>query len=426
MRIGLQTWGTEGDVAPFLALAGGLRQAGHAVTLLVTAIDDRDHGPRARELGIAFQQVGGPFGHGTDPYALTASHRPTWQLRALLRRFHEPFAAELLEAGDALCSDHDIVVGHMLNRTLHSAALTHGTPRVAVAFSPQAIPGSRPPLARSLGPLLDAALWRLGDAAMTHMFYPRSTQLHARRGLPTVRSLLNEVFRSPVLNLVAASPVLVPVPDDVPCTRVTGAWAGEAAGPPVDAAVLGFLASGPPPVYLTFGSCAAYAPQAAFDLLAGAARLAGVRAIVQVDGPLALSAPTRDLLVVSRTRHATVMPRCAMVVHHGGAGTVHAVARAGVPSVVVPHAFDQAWWADRLVALGTAASPLPRYQATPALLAERIRQTCADRVMAERAREVAHRMRGEDGVADAVQAIGALRPVGRPFSPVPRRGSSSR
>jgi hypothetical protein len=43
MKIGLQTWGSEGDVQPFTALAAGLTRAGHEVTLLVTDNAGRDY-----------------------------------------------------------------------------------------------------------------------------------------------------------------------------------------------------------------------------------------------------------------------------------------------------------------------------------------------------------------------------------------------
>jgi sterol 3beta-glucosyltransferase len=38
MNIVIQTWGFEGRVRPFLALAAGLRAAGHDVTLAVTHV----------------------------------------------------------------------------------------------------------------------------------------------------------------------------------------------------------------------------------------------------------------------------------------------------------------------------------------------------------------------------------------------------
>ena len=42
MKIGLQAWGSEGDIQPFTALAAGLVKAGHSVTLVVTDNIGRD------------------------------------------------------------------------------------------------------------------------------------------------------------------------------------------------------------------------------------------------------------------------------------------------------------------------------------------------------------------------------------------------
>ncbi|MBK9273780.1 MAG: glycosyltransferase family 1 protein [Flavobacteriales bacterium] len=409
MRIGLQTWGTEGDIAPFVVLAEGLQRAGHQVTLVHTSLDDGEHPRRLAGTGVVVHRVGGPFGRSVDPYALTTSASPTWQLRALLARFHEPIAAELLEAGEALCRDNDIVVGHMLSRTLHTAALVNDTPRVSVAFSPQAIPGVLPPLGRSLGAWADAALWRLGDAVMTRTLYPVSERLQRQRGLPAFGSLLTEGFRSPVLNLVAASPALIPVLE-APATVVTGAWTPSASlqEPALEEEVAAFLRAGSPPVHLTFGSCTTYAARDAWSLMKGAVERAGVRAIVQVDPALGRVNGHTDLLVLHRAPHAALFPRCAAVVHHGGAGTTHAVARAGAPSVVVPHGFDQPWWARRLHALGVAPRPLPRRSATADLLAGRIREVLNTASYTRTAGQLRSRMDDERGVAAAVDAIGRL------------------
>lgn len=427
MRIGLQTWGTEGDVAPFVVLAEGLQRAGHQVTLVHTSLDDGEHPRRLAGTGVVVHRVGGPFGRSVDPYALTTSASPTWQLRALLARFHEPLAGALLEAGEALCRSNDLVVGHMLSRTLHTAAVVHGTPRVSVALSPQAIPGVLPPLGRSLGAWTDAALWRLGDAVMTRMLYPTSERLHRERGLPPLNSLLTDGFRSPVLNLVAASPALIPALE-APATVVTGAWTPSPTGleQSLDEGIAAFLQAGPPPVHLTFGSCTTYAAREAWSLMKGAVERAGVRAIVQVDPALGRVNGHTDLLVLHRAPHAALFPRCAAVVHHGGAGTTHAVARAGAPSVVVPHGFDQPWWARRLHALGVAPRPLPRRSATADALAGRIREVLDTPSYARRAEQIRSRMDDERGVAAAVEAIDRLAHGGSRFSPGPRPGPSSR
>merc|ERR1712045_888582 len=42
--------------------------------------------------------------------------------------------------------------------------------------------------------------------------------------------------------------------------------------------------------------------------------------------------------------HEWLMPRCSLIVHHGGCGTTAASLRAGKPVVVTPVAHDQFYW----------------------------------------------------------------------------------
>jgi UDP:flavonoid glycosyltransferase YjiC (YdhE family) len=58
MRIGIQTWGTEGDVRPFIALAGGLSAAGHDVTLAVTEITNQQFSAFGERMNFKIRHVG--------------------------------------------------------------------------------------------------------------------------------------------------------------------------------------------------------------------------------------------------------------------------------------------------------------------------------------------------------------------------------
>ena len=57
MRIALQTWGSDGDVRPLVALAAGLKAAGHVPTLVVTSVDDKDYRPVCTALGVDLRMV---------------------------------------------------------------------------------------------------------------------------------------------------------------------------------------------------------------------------------------------------------------------------------------------------------------------------------------------------------------------------------
>ena len=150
---------------------------------------------------------------------------------------------------------------------------------------------------------------------------------------------------------LAADAALAPVPA-TPGREIfqTGTWV-LADRTPLPADLEAFLESGEPPILVGFGSM-----PAAGDMtrrLIGAARAVGRRIIVSrgwADLDLIDDAP--DCMAVGDVSHDVLFPRVAAVVHHGGAGTTAAAARAGVPQVITPMFGDQFYWASRIVDLG--------------------------------------------------------------------------
>src|SRR5262249_8168234 len=101
-----------------------------------------------------------------------------------------------------------------------------------------------------------------------------------------------------------------------------------------------------------------------------------------------------------------LFPRVAAVVHHGGLGTSHCAARAGVPQVAVPFMGDQYFWGNRLWQVGAAHRPIPRRSVTAAALSTAIKTVLSDGSMRQQAADCAVRMAAEHGVASAVPFIG--------------------
>ena len=99
--------------------------------------------------------------------------------------------------------------------------------------------------------------------------------------------------------------------------------------------------------------------------------------------------------------HDWLFPRCAAIVHHGGAGTVGAALRAGIPMIVVAHMADQAFWADKARRLGVAAEPMGPQALGAGRLGRVLNATLSDGQMAQRAAEVGVRVRRENGAAVA-------------------------
>jgi UDP:flavonoid glycosyltransferase YjiC (YdhE family) len=157
---------------------------------------------------------------------------------------------------------------------------------------------------------------------------------------------------------------------------------------------------------MTIGSMSAADPsnEETTRLFTEAAMLAGCRAIVQTGSPPVEPGPP-DVLYIQQAEHHLVFPRCAAVVHHGGAGTSHAASRAGRPSIVVEHVTDQAFWGGVLHRAGIAPAVLHRRTVNAAVLARAITAVLSSSAMQEKARGIGESMRREDGVKRAVGLI---------------------
>jgi UDP:flavonoid glycosyltransferase YjiC (YdhE family) len=204
--------------------------------------------------------------------------------------------------------------------------------------------------------------------------------------------------------LVGCSPTLLARPADwPPNVAVTGVWqlpAGEGFTPP--RALLDFLAAGPAPVYIGFGSMAGIDRGTLVDTIAAVA--SGRRVLFHPGwSGIDSSRLPPDVFVLDDTPHDWLFPRTALVVHHGGAGTSHAAARAGVPSVVVPFAGDQFFWARRMALRGIAAA-CPAAGLDSARLVQAV-AAASQPAMREEARRVGQAMREEDGVRTAVDLL---------------------
>ena len=115
---------------------------------------------------------------------------------------------------------------------------------------------------------------------------------------------------------------------------------------------------------------------------------------------------SEDVFVTGPVTHPKLFPRVAAVVHHGGAGTTTAAARAGVPQLIVPHVFDQFYFAKRLVELGVAPPPLPRTRLDGPALAAALAPILDNEFLSQRAAELGTRLRRErDAGPDPATAI---------------------
>ena len=399
MRIALATVGTTGDVRPFAILARALADRGHSVTAVSWPI----HRAALAQPGVRVE-VAGPHADPAriDSVAAEAAARGPMDQVAILRDFHladgEAHARRLRE----ILPGHDIVLLHGIHALAHAAVMDEGLRWASAVFDPVLLPtdSAPPPGMPGLGPA-NRLTWWLLDRALARTGRPLDSLLaragSGQRGLPLFRA------RSPMLHVVACSPSIARVPPDLPPgTVVTGAWTDRSAPEALPDALEAFLADGPPPIVVTFGSMRGVPPdvlRAAVDCMLDAGRRVVVQGLLG-DGP-----GSPSLLRLGAVDHRALFGRAKVVVHHGGAGTTHAVVAAGVPSVVVPHVGDQRYWAHRLHRLGVAPHPVALKGLVDAGLAEPALTVAADPALHDAARALAARVGAEDGVGATVALL---------------------
>jgi UDP:flavonoid glycosyltransferase YjiC (YdhE family) len=169
-----------------------------------------------------------------------------------------------------------------------------------------------------------------------------------------------------------------------------------------------FFETGAPPVYITFGSMIASDPnpREITRLLINAVRGAGCRAIIQSNWHELADLPEfPEIYRIDSAPHHQIFPHCALVVHHGGAGTTQAATTAGCPSVIVEHASDQPLWGSVLQREGLAPHLLHRRSITARKPARAIKMVLHKPDMNEKAKAIASIMQQEDGVTRAIKLI---------------------
>lgn len=403
MRVLLAPHGTRGDVQPILALAFALRARGHDPWFVLPSdfVDwIRASGFHAVPNGVAMEAI---------MYAPTAALQSRrWQFR----HFKEHAARMFQPIADA-SEGADLIVGAGAQIVTASIAEWRDVPHANIAFCPCAVPSgvAPPPVLRTqaLPAWLNRALWQLGGAAADFGLRGAINRGRAALELAPTTSPLRDLIASCVI--VAADRDLAPLGDDVlPTVVATDAWVLDQPQP-LDERMESFLANGAPPIYVGFGSMASGHARTLAGHAVDAARAVGCRLILAGGwAHLDRFAPEHDddVIAVPSVSHAAVLPRVALAVHHGGAGTTTAVARAGVPQVIVPHVLDQFYWARRITQLGLGPAALPVELVTADVLTARVDIALNDRRIRERAAALGRAIAPRNGVGAAVDHLERL------------------
>lgn len=411
MKITIATVGTRGDVQPYIALGLGLQESGH----LVQIATDSTFKDFIEASGLSFAEVKADPRRALQEDTRRIGSNPIRMLRWIDRQF-APLARGYFIDMLAACQDSDAILVSALAFAAMHVAQALGIPYLATYLYPVTPTHAFPSMAASSLPeWLTGVGWvnwltfRFYNLSFFRMMLPLVNQLRGEiLSLPPIPwSYYTHIDLSEVPIIYGYSQHVIPRPPDWgDHLHVTGYWFFDQHGwePPHDLAY--FIESGPPPVYIGFGSMVDAEAQKTTRFVMDALAITGQRAVLHSGwSDLGFKKGSDRFFKVRDIPHNWLFPRMAAVVHHGGAGTSSAALLAGVPSVIVPYFADQPFWARHIYQLGASSKPMPRDKLNAEKLAAAIQESVEGKAIRERARQLGSLIRQEDGIAQAVRLI---------------------
>jgi sterol 3beta-glucosyltransferase len=414
MHITIVAVGSRGDVQPCVALGLGLRQAGYRVRIATHDI----FADFVSRYGLEFAPIEG------DPRQTMAEESgQEWQksgksLVRFVRGMRNLFTFESLKKSlnDTVeaCHGTDAILYTVLGAAGYHVAEMLKVPSLYVLLQPLSRTRECPSILSPALPLGGGYNWLthvLSEQFVWQMVRVPINQWRREtlklKPLP-VRGPFDLLYEKQMPFMYGFSPLVVPRPHDWPdWHHITGYWFLDGVddwSPPTG--LVDFLASGPKPIYVGFGSMSGRTARRLASLAIEAVTMSKQRAVLLGGWAEAHDLDLPDqVYTIESAPHEWLFPQMAAVVHHGGAGTT----AAGLPSVITPFFGDQPYWGQRVHALGVGPRPIPRAKLTAKRLADAIAQAVTDPSMKRHAAVLGEKIRAEDGVGNAVKIFSQMR-----------------
>ncbi|BDW88172.1 glycosyltransferase [Thalassospira tepidiphila] len=424
MHVMLMTYGTRGDVQPFVALGRGLIQKGHRVTLAAPErfagfITDHDLEFTPLTDALIALMDDPQFARASDPKASTlAKLRSLFTIGKKARGLQDTLLDDIFRAIDQ--AKPDVIVFHPKTCGALPIGRHFGIPVVMAQLIPSFLPtgdyphmgvpdlGLRGAMARWYNRVTGKLVYRVLNATLRRQV----CRWAARRqnGINAKRLDILQSCKSGTLRIIHAfSNAVISRPKDWPeHATVSGYWFldGTTQTTPPDPALQNFVERHKNLIYIGFGSMPGNDPTAMAEMIAKAVSQADVSAIVATGwGGLGDIDWPSNILAVREVPHDWLFPKVDIVILHGGAGTCAAALRAGRPSIIIPFFGDQPFWAKCLHRLGVAPRPIKPAKLDAAMLARRIKTVLETPSYRNNAERVASKIAAEDGIANAIAEI---------------------
>jgi rhamnosyltransferase subunit B len=418
-RIVLSTFGSFGDLHPYVAIALELKARGHSPVIATSEV----YREKMDSIGVEFFPVRPDMPSYDQPDELTKLATDLIQAKGGTEKVIELFTLNLREVYEdvnAAVDGADLLLTHTLPLVGPIVAQKRGLPWVSSILAPISflsadeppVPPQMPALYHllKLSPIMGRLFYRAASYKLEKIMEPVYS-LRAELGLPRGEQPLLKAQHSPKLVLALFSSALgKPQPDWPANTRVTGFpfydrrdYFGENE---MQSELSKFLDDGPPPIVFTLGSSAFWVARDFYRDSIKAAQALGQRALLLIGHERNMpDEPLPDgIAAFEYAPFGEVLPRALAVVHQGGVGTTGQALRSGRPELILPHAHDQFDNASRVVRIGCGrAIPRPRYNAKTAT--SELKALLGNPDYFSRAWDVGRQVQNEDGASTAADAI---------------------
>jgi len=416
VKVLFTTFGSFGDLHPYLAIGAELCRLGHSASIGASAA----YREKIQAQGLGFEPIRPDVSLGDSeiiPYFFDQARGTERVIRAMASVIRETY-----EDTAAAARRYDALVTHPLSFAAVMVAEKRKMPWISSVLAPGSflsaydppVPAPYPWLVkvRALGPRAMRALWRLLSPISLRWMQP-ILELRRELGLPWRGNPLFEGAHSPELVLALFSRAFAQPQPDWPKQTVVAGFPFHDAPSGFESELApelaSFLDSGPPPVVFTLGSSAVAAAGDFYTVSLRAVERVGARALF-LTGPHPQALPDQlppGVLAWPYAPHERVFPRSAAIVHHGGIGTTAQALRSGRPMLVVPFAHDQFDNADRARRLG-AAKVVARRKYSEHIAADSLLRLLSESQCRASAEKIGHAIRRENGAQTAAAEIRRL------------------
>lgn len=411
MNLLICSFGSHGDINPYLALGRELIALGHDVTLGTSTLY-RDY---ILEHGLSFTPVR-PEDFVDDIALVERAIHQRKGPKTLIARIVAPTVRDMYEDLLEPASKADVLVSHVLSFAVPVVAEKLGKPWVSTVLSPIIFLSAHDPPVFAPAPVV-AKLCRFGPQWNRILFrFPKwwsrnwtrpVKDLRRELGLSTKADPLWEGQHSPHLVLAMFSERFGPRQPDWPKNvEVTGFPFLDNPDAPLAAEIEAFYEEDEPPLVFTLGSAAVRIAGDFYKVAAEAADRLHRRAVL-VAGAQTASLQEflpKSMVAVEWAAFPALFARAAAVIHPGGVGTTAQALRAGVPQLVIPFAHDQFDNAARVRRLGCGLY-LHRSHLSAKRLAGSLEKLLADEAIRTTAMKESAFIREERGAATAAEVL---------------------